>query len=60
MNYFDTGIESVESQSKSIDFDKILTEMPSDQAEKLKVDLYSQNDNSGIPLIYQTFNQDRV
>lgn len=51
MNYFDTGIESVESQSKSIDFDKILTEMPRDQAEKLKVDLYSQNDNSGIPLI---------
>lgn len=39
MSYFDTGIESVANQCKSLDINKFLSDMPSDKATKLKVDL---------------------
>ncbi len=39
MSYFDTGIESVESESQQMDFDKILDNIPRPDAEKLKIDI---------------------
>lgn len=39
MNYFDTGIESVEGESQQMDFDKILDNVPVPDAEKIKVDI---------------------
>lgn len=39
MNYFDTGIESVEGESQQMDFDKILDNIPRVDAEKLKIDI---------------------
>lgn len=39
MNYFDTGIESVEGESQQMDFDKILDNIPVPDAEKIKVDI---------------------
>ena len=39
MNYFDTGIDSVEGESQQMDFDKILDNIPRTEAEKIKVDI---------------------
>ena len=39
MNYFDTGIDSVEGKSQQMDFDKILDNIPRTEAEKIKVDI---------------------
>ena len=39
MNYFDTGIESVEGESQQMDFDKILDNVPANEAEKIKIDI---------------------
>lgn len=39
MSYFDTGIESVEGESQQMDFDKILDNIPREQAEKIKIDI---------------------
>lgn len=39
MNYFDTGIESVEGESQQMDFDKILDNVPTNEAEKIKIDI---------------------
>lgn len=39
VDYFDTGIESVEGESQQMDFDKILDNIPREDAEKIKVDI---------------------
>lgn len=39
MNYFDTGIDSIEGESQQMDFDKILDNIPRTEAEKIKVDI---------------------
>lgn len=39
INYFDTGIESIESQSREMDFDRILDKISNDDAEKIKIDI---------------------
>lgn len=39
MNYFDTGIESVEGESQQMDFDKILDNISNADADKLKIDI---------------------
>lgn len=39
MNYFDTGIDSVEGESQQMDFDKVLDNIPRTEAEKIKVDI---------------------
>ena len=39
MSYFDTGIEYVEGESQQMDFDKILDNIPRDEAEKIKIDI---------------------
>ena len=41
MSYFDTGIESVEGESQQMDFDKILDNIPRDESEKIKIDIYN-------------------
>lgn len=42
MNYFYTGIQSIESQEQEFDFDKLFENIPHAQVEKLKADLYRQ------------------
>ncbi len=37
MSYFDTGIESIENEIRQMDFDKLLQNMPFEEAEKIKV-----------------------
>ncbi len=39
MKYFDTGIDSVEGESQQMDFDKILSNIPRNDAEKIKIDI---------------------
>ncbi len=39
MGYFDTGIESVEGESQQMDFDKVLNNIPREDAEKIKIDI---------------------
>ena len=39
LSYFDTGIESIESESQQMDFDKIFNNLPRDEAEKIKIDI---------------------
>lgn len=39
VDYFDTGIESVEGESQKMDFDKILDNIPREEAEKIKIDI---------------------
>ncbi len=39
LSYFDTGIEGVEGERQQIDFDKILDNIPADQAERIKIDI---------------------
>lgn len=51
MNYFDTGIESVEGQSQEIDFDTILEEFPRMDSEKIKIDI--SNAASEHPIMFK-------
>ncbi len=51
MNYFDTGIESVEGQSQEVDFDKILDMIPRSEAEKIKIDI--SNATKEHPVMYK-------
>ncbi len=39
MEYFDTGIESIEGERQQLDFDKVLDKIPRDEAEKIKIDI---------------------
>ncbi len=39
MSYFDTGIESVESEQQQMDFDKILENIPREDMERIKLDI---------------------
>ena len=39
VDYFDTGIESVEGGQQQMDFDKIFDDIPREEAEKLKIDI---------------------
>lgn len=39
VDYFDTGIESVEGESQQMNFDKILDNIPREDAEKIKIDI---------------------
>ena len=39
MSYFDTGIESVESEQQQMDFDKILENIPKEDMERIKLDI---------------------
>lgn len=49
VSYFDTGIESVEGESREMDFDKILEELSGDDAEKIKIDI--SNEASEHPIM---------
>lgn len=42
MNYFDTGIESVEGESEQMDFDKVLDNLPKEVAEDIKIDISNE------------------
>lgn len=51
MAYFDTGIESVEGQKEEMDFDKILEDMPREDAEKIKIDI--SNEAANHPIMFK-------
>lgn len=55
MNYFDTGIESVEGQRQEMDFDIILDRMPKEQAEKLKIEI--SNAANEYPIMFKVNDQ---
>ena len=46
ISYFDTGIEAVESQSQTFDFDKIVENMSREKAEKLKASFYNKTSSN--------------
>lgn len=50
MSYFDTGIETVENQSQTFDFDKIFENMSRERADKLKADLYNKTSNHMVTM----------
>lgn len=55
MNYFDTGIESVEGESQQMDFDKVLNNIPKADAERIKVDI--SNAASEQPIMFRAGEQ---
>lgn len=55
MSYFDTGIESVEGESQQMDFDKILDNIPRDEAEKIKIDI--SNAANEYPIMFKVDEQ---
>lgn len=42
MLYFDTGIDSVESEQKEMDFDKVFDRIPKEDMERMKLDISSK------------------
>lgn len=55
MSFFDTGIESVESQQQEMDFDKVLQNIPRDEAEKIKIEI--SNEVSEHPIMFRVNQQ---
>ena len=55
LNYFDTGIESVESKMGQMEFDKIFEGIPKEDAEKLKVRI--TNDIGDDPVMFKVNSQ---
>lgn len=51
MSFFDTGIESVETQKEEMDFDKVLENIPLEDAEKIKADI--SNETSNHPIMFK-------
>ena len=39
LSFFDTGIESISKQQRSMDFDKVLADFPREQADQIKIEL---------------------
>ena len=55
MKFFDTGIDFVGGESKEMDFDKILYNIPRSEAEKIKVDI--SNAASESPIMFKVDEQ---
>ena len=51
MSYFDTGIESVESEQQQMDFDKILENIPKEDMERIKLDI--SNKVNARPIMFK-------
>ena len=51
MSFFDTGIESVETQKEEMYFDKVLENIPLEDAEKIKADI--SNETSNHPIMFK-------
>lgn len=48
LRLFDTGIESIDSKFLELDLDKLFSEIPREQAEKLKIDIANKTNNNQI------------
>lgn len=48
ISYFDTGIETIESQSGEMDIDKILEKVSNEKAEKLKLDIVNEASDRSV------------
>lgn len=55
LSYFDTGIEALDGQQRSMNFDKVLAELPSEQAEQIKIKLF--NDAGDHPVSFRIGDQ---
>ncbi|MBQ2800548.1 MAG: ATP-binding protein [Lachnospiraceae bacterium] len=55
MSFFDTGIESVEGQEQEMDFDKVLQNVPREEAEKIKIEI--SNKASESPIMFKVNQQ---
>lgn len=55
MSFFDTGIESVETQKEEMDFDKVLENIPLEDAEKIKAEI--SNKTSNYPIMFKANKQ---
>lgn len=42
LSYFDTGIETLKKQQRTMDFDKVLSELPPEQTEQIKIKLFNE------------------
>ncbi|MBR2109323.1 MAG: ATP-binding protein [Ruminococcus sp.] len=48
LRLFDTGIESIDGKFLELDLDKLFSEIPREQAEKLKIDIANKTNNNQI------------
>jgi AAA15 family ATPase/GTPase len=55
LSFFDTGIEAISRQQRSMDFDKVLAELPQDQADQIKIELSKRAEES--PLTFRIGDQ---
>jgi len=55
MTFFDTGIEAVESQKQEMDFDKVLQDIPPEEAQRIKIDV--SNEVSKHPIMFKVRQQ---
>ncbi len=55
LSYFDTGIESISGQQRAMDFDKILAELPAEQADQIKIKI--SNEASEHPITFRIGDQ---
>lgn len=46
LSYFDTGIESIDSQLMEFDLDKLFSDIPKEDAEQLKIDIANKTNNN--------------
>lgn len=50
LSFFDTGIESIDSQLMEFDLDKLFNDMPKEQAEQLNIDIANKTADSPVTL----------
>lgn len=46
LSYFDTGIESIDSQFMEFDLDKLFSDIPKEEAEQIKIDIANKTNNN--------------
>lgn len=46
LSYFDTGIESIDSQFMEFDLDKLFSDIPKEDAEQIKIDIANKTNNN--------------
>lgn len=46
LSYFDTGIESIDSQLTEFDLDKLFSDIPKEDAEQIKIDIANKTNNN--------------
>ena len=50
LSSFDTGIEAIDTKFLEFDLDKLLVDIPKDQAEQIKIDIANKTNNNSVAL----------